>query len=139
MDKLTITRPDDRHLRLRDVDVLRAVLPDTTRRFARAIVMPNLTPPVTTVAQAAAYRERIVHAGIVLHAETFEAAGALDRLAGFASHFGADCYGLPRNTQTVTLVREAWPVPKELPMRPGDPLIPLRAGETIAWRLAKSA
>ncbi len=344
-DTLTLTRPDDWHLHLRDGDVLRAVLPDTTRRFARAIVMPNLKPPVTTVAQAAAYRERILaavppgatfsplmtlyltdnlpadeidrakdsgfvhavklypagattnsdagvtdmkqwkcaatlarmekrglrllvhgevtdpaidifdreavfidtvlvpllkdfpglkvvlehittkdgaefvkasganvaatitahhlllnrnaifaggirphhyclpvlkrethrqalvaaaisgsakfflgtdsaphaksvketacgcagcytaHAGIELYAEVFEAAGALDRLEGFASHFGADFYGLPRNTEKITLVREAWPVPKELPMLPGDPLVPLRAGETVAWRL----
>lgn len=343
MQTLTITRPDDWHLHLRDGDVLRAVLPDTARRFARAIVMPNLRPPVTTVAQAAAYRERILaavppgptftplmtlyltdnlpadeidkakdsgfvhavklypagattnsdagvtdlkkcaatlarmeklgvpllvhgevtdpavdifdreavfidtvlapllkdfpalkvvlehittqdgaefvkasganiaatitahhllmnrnaifaggirphhyclpvlkreahrqalvaaatsgnpkfflgtdsaphaksaketacgcagcytaHAGIELYAEAFEAAGALDRLEGFASHFGADFYGLPRNTETVTLVRAAWPVPKEQPLPDGDPLVPLRAGETVAWRL----
>ncbi len=59
---LTITRPDDWHLHLRDGDYLRAVLPDTARRFARAIVMPNLKPPVTTVALAQAYRQRIVDA-----------------------------------------------------------------------------
>jgi len=346
MQTLTITRPDDWHLHLRDGDVLRAVLPDTARRFARAIVMPNLKPPVTTVAQAAAYRERILsavppgptftplmtlyltdnlppeeidrakdsgfvhavklypagattnsdagvtdlkkcaatlarmerrglpllvhgevtdpavdifdreavfidtvlapllrdfpalkvvlehittqdgaefvkatganiaatitahhlllnrnaifagglrphhyclpvlkrethrqalvaaatsgnpkfflgtdsaphaksakeascgcagcytaHAGIELYAEAFEAAGALDRLEGFASHFGADFYNLPRNAETVTLVREAWPVPKEQPLLNGDPLVPLRAGETVAWRLEEA-
>ena len=55
---LTITRPDDWHLHLRDGDALKAVLPHTARQFARAIVMPNLKPPVTTAAQAAAYRER---------------------------------------------------------------------------------
>jgi dihydroorotase len=59
---LTITRPDDWHLHLRDGAALAAVLPDTARRFARAIVMPNLKPPVTTVALAAAYRQRIVAA-----------------------------------------------------------------------------
>ncbi len=59
---LTITRPDDWHLHLRDGDYLRAVLPDTARRFARAIVMPNLKPPVTTVALALAYRQRILDA-----------------------------------------------------------------------------
>ena len=346
MQTLTITRPDDWHLHLRDGDVLRAVLPDTARRFARAIVMPNLKPPVTTVAQAAAYRERILaavprgptftplmtlyltdnlppeeidrakdsgfvhavklypagattnsdagvtdlkkcaatlarmerrglpllvhgevtdpgvdifdreavfidtvlapllrdfpalkvvlehittqdgaefvkatganiaatitahhlllnrnaifagglrphhyclpvlkrethrqalvaaatsgnpkfflgtdsaphaksakeaacgcagcytaHAGIELYAEAFEAAGALDRLEGFASHFGADFYNLPRNAETVTLVREAWTVPKEQPLLNGDPLVPLRAGETVAWRLEEA-
>ena len=62
MQTLTITQPDDWHLHLRDGDAMQAVLPDTTRRFARAIVMPNLRPPVTTVAQAAAYRERILAA-----------------------------------------------------------------------------
>jgi len=59
MDTLTFTRPDDWHLHLRDGAALAAVLPDTARRFARAIVMPNLKSPVTTVALAAAYRQRI--------------------------------------------------------------------------------
>ena len=343
MQKLTITRPDDWHLHLRDDDALKAVLPDTARRFARAIVMPNLKPPVTTVAQAAAYRQRILnaitpgltfeplmtlyltdklpaseidaaqqsgvihavklypagattnsdagvtdlkkcaatlarmenlglpllvhgevtdpavdifdreavfidrvlspllkdfpalkvvlehittkdgvkfvessganiaatitahhlllnrnalftggfrphhyglpvlkreqhrqvlvvaatsgnpkfflgtdsaphakntkeaacgcagcytaHAGIELYAEAFEAAGALDKLEGFASHFGADFYGLPRNTEKITLVRESWTVPQQQAYPGDDILIPLRAGETIAWRL----
>jgi hypothetical protein len=63
MDTFTIlTRPDDWHLHLRDGAALAAVLPDTARRFARAIVMPNLKPPVTTVALAAAYRQRILAA-----------------------------------------------------------------------------
>jgi dihydroorotase len=62
MDTLTIARPDDWHLHLRDGEALKAVLPDTARRFARAIIMPNLRPPVTTTEQAAAYRERILAA-----------------------------------------------------------------------------
>lgn len=62
MDRLTLTQPDDWHLHLRDGADLVAVLPDTARRFARAIVMPNLKPPVTTTAQAQAYRDRIVAA-----------------------------------------------------------------------------
>lgn len=343
MRKITLTRPDDWHLHLRDGAAMQAVLPDTARRFARAIVMPNLKPPVTTVAQAAAYRERILaavppgptftplmtlyltdnipadeidrakgsgfvhavklypagatthsdagvtdlkkctatlarmealglpllvhgevtdpsvdifdreavfvdtvlvpllrdfpalkvvlehittkegadfvrsaganvaatitahhlllnrnalfvgglrphhyclpvlkreahrqalvaaatsgnpkfflgtdsaphaksakeaacgcagcytaHAGIELYAEAFEAAGALDRLEGFASHFGADFYGLPRNTGRIALVRAAWTVPASQPLLAGDPIVPLRAGETVAWRL----
>jgi dihydroorotase len=61
-ETLTLARPDDWHLHLRDGAALAAVLPDTARRFARAIVMPNLKPPVTTVAQARAYRERILAA-----------------------------------------------------------------------------
>jgi dihydroorotase len=62
MDTLTITRPDDWHLHLRDGTALAAVLPYTARQFARAIVMPNLRPPVTTAAAAVAYRERILAA-----------------------------------------------------------------------------
>jgi len=58
-DSLSILRPDDWHVHLRDGAMLRAVLPFTARRFARAIVMPNLVPPVTTVAAAEAYRDRI--------------------------------------------------------------------------------
>ncbi len=344
MQTLTITRPDDWHLHLRDGDAMKAVLPDTARRFARAIVMPNLKPPVTTVAQAAAYRDRILaavmpaptfsplmtlyltdklpaaeidkakasgfvhavklypagattnsdagvtdlkhcratlarmealglpllvhgevtdpavdifdreaifieqvlqpllkdfptlklvlehittedgvqfvasaganvaatitahhlllnrnaifsggirphhyclpvlkrekhrqalvaaaiagspkfflgtdsaphaksakeaacgcagcytaHAGIELYAEAFEAAGALDQLEGFASFHGPDFYGLPRNTETITLVREPWAVPATQAYLPDDSIVPLRAGETIAWRIA---
>ncbi len=62
MTSLTLTRPDDWHLHLRDGDMLARVLPDTARQFARAIVMPNLVPPVTTVALAGAYRDRILAA-----------------------------------------------------------------------------
>ncbi|CAB1370252.1 dihydroorotase [Denitratisoma oestradiolicum] len=343
METLTLTRPDDWHLHLRDGAILKAVLPDTARRFARAIVMPNLKPPVTTVAQAAAYRERILaavptgmafeplmtlyltdntppaeidaardcgfvhgvklypagattnsdagvtdllkcaatlarmealglpllihgevtdpavdvfdreavfidtvlspllkdfpalkvvlehittregvqfvatagrnvaatitahhlllnrnaifvggirphhyclpilkrethrqalvaaavsgnpkfflgtdsapharstkeaacgcagcytaHAGIELYAEAFEAAGALDRLEAFASFHGPDFYGLPRNAERITLARWSWPVPASQTMLAEDPLVPLRAGEAVAWRL----
>ncbi len=59
---LTLTRPDDWHLHLRDGAMLQAVLPETARHFARAIIMPNLVPPVVTGAQAAAYRDRIMAA-----------------------------------------------------------------------------
>lgn len=62
MQKLTITRPDDWHLHLRDGAALKAVLPHTVRQFARAIIMPNLKPPVRLVADAAAYRDRILAA-----------------------------------------------------------------------------
>jgi dihydroorotase len=342
--KLTLTRPDDWHLHLRDGDALAAVLPDTARRFGRAIVMPNLKPPVTSVAQAAAYRERILaalpagtsfeplmtlyltdnlpateidaakasgfihavklypagattnsdagvtdlkkcaatlarmealglpllvhgevtdpavdifdreavfietvlqpllkdfpslkvvlehittkdgaefvaaaganvaatitahhllmnrnaifaggirphhyclpvlkrethrqalvaaatggnprffigtdsaphgratkeaacgcagcytaNAGIELYAEAFEVASALDKLEAFASWHGPDWYGLPRNNDTITLIREAQTVPASLPYAGGDTLVPLRAGEIIAWKLA---
>jgi dihydroorotase len=59
---ITLTRPDDWHLHLRDGAALASVLPHTARQFARAIVMPNLTPPITTTAQALAYRDRILAA-----------------------------------------------------------------------------
>ncbi len=62
MKTLTITRPDDWHLHVRNGAVLKTVLPHTARQFARAIIMPNLKPPVTTVAQALAYREEILRA-----------------------------------------------------------------------------
>ena len=62
MNRLTIRRPDDWHLHLRDGDMLSAVLPHTAQRFARAIIMPNLQPPVTTTQQALSYRERILAA-----------------------------------------------------------------------------
>jgi dihydroorotase len=344
MQTLTITRPDDWHLHLRDGAALAAVLPDTARRFARAIVMPNLRPPVTTVALAAAYRERILaalpagmnftplmtlyltdnmpaaeidavkasgfvhaiklypagattnsdagvtdlkkcaatlacmeklgvpllvhgevtdpavdvfdreavfidsvlvpllrdfpalkvvlehvttsdgidfvkdgganvaatltahhlllnrnamfaggmrphhyclpvlkrethrqalvaaavsgnpkfflgtdsaphaqsaketacgcagcytaHAGIELYAEAFEGAGALEKLEAFASFYGADYYGLPRNAGKITLQRDAVAVPQSLDYLTGERLVPLRAGESVAWRLA---
>jgi dihydroorotase len=62
VEGLTITRPDDWHLHVRDGAQMRAVLPDTARQFGRAVIMPNLTPPVTTTVQALAYRERILAA-----------------------------------------------------------------------------
>ncbi|MFM1911692.1 MAG: hypothetical protein RJB18_1083 [Pseudomonadota bacterium] len=343
MDKITITRPDDWHLHLRDGDALKAVLPDTAHRFARAIVMPNLRPPVTTTALAAEYRQRILdalpaganfeplmtlyltdntsaaeiakakasgfvhgvklypagattnsdsgvtsldacaealeamqecgmpllvhaevtdadvdvfdrervfidrhmkpllakypalkvvfehittkdaaefvasapsnvaatitphhllmnrnamftggirphhyclpilkreehrlalvkaatsgipkfflgtdsaphaksakeaacgcagmysaHAGIELYAEVFETASALDKLEAFASFYGADFYGLPRNKDQISLVKEAWSVPESITFA-GDVLVPLRAGQPVAWKMA---
>ncbi len=60
--EITLTRPDDWHLHLRDDALMHSVLPDTARQFARAIIMPNLRPPVTTTEQALAYRNRIVAA-----------------------------------------------------------------------------
>ncbi len=74
------------------------------------------------------------HAAIELYAEAFEQAGALNRLEAFASFFGPDFYGLPRNTQRITLKKASWPVPESLDMG-GEKLIPLMAGETIVWKL----
>ena len=75
------------------------------------------------------------NAGIELYAEVFDAENALDKLEAFASFHGADFYGLPRNAGTITLKREAQAVPASLDYLPGDRLVPLRAGESIAWRL----
>ena len=72
---------------------------------------------------------------IELYAEAFDSVGALDKLEGFASHHGADFYGLPRNTDRITLRREAWTLPEALPFGEAQ-LKPLRGGETLAWRLA---
>jgi len=74
-------------------------------------------------------------AALALYAEAFEAAGALGRLEGFASHHGADFYGLPRSGEKVTLMREPWIVPDEY--RFGEAgVVPLRAGETVFWRVS---
>lgn len=74
------------------------------------------------------------HAGIELYAEAFEEVNALDKLEGFASFFGPDFYNLPRNSKTITLVKEQWPVPQNFPFHT-DTLVPFRAGELIPWRL----
>ncbi len=76
------------------------------------------------------------HAGIELYAEVFEAAGALDRLEAFASLNGAAFYGLLPNTDRITLQRKPWDVPASYDYLGADPLVPLRAGESIGWRLA---
>ena len=74
------------------------------------------------------------HAAIELYAEAFEQAGALDKLEGFASFYGADFYGLPRNTKTVTLRKEEWQVPATAGFG-AHRLVPLRAGEMMKWKL----
>jgi dihydroorotase len=76
------------------------------------------------------------HAALELYAEAFDGAGALDRLEGFASHFGADFYGMPRNKSKVTLERVEWEVPAEYPFGKST-VVPMRAGQKIGWRLAR--
>jgi len=74
------------------------------------------------------------HAAIELYAEAFEAAGALDKLEAFASFHGPDFYGLPRHTDTITLVKDSWGVPESYPF--GDSVVvPIRAGASINWRV----
>lgn len=77
------------------------------------------------------------HAAIELYAEAFESAGKLDRLEGFAAHFGADFYGLARHAGTITLLKERWTVPQYYPFGSGT-LTPYRAGEPIGWRLVST-
>lgn len=76
-------------------------------------------------------------AAIELYAEAFEDAGALDKLEGFASHFGPDFYQMPRNSDSITLVKQNWQVPDSL-MLDDQPLVPLRASETLRWKLQHS-
>lgn len=74
-------------------------------------------------------------AAIELYATVFDEMNCLDKLEGFASHYGPDFYGLPRNTETITLKRESWVVPASLPL--GDTVVvPVKANETISWKLA---
>ncbi|MEY2736266.1 MAG: hypothetical protein RLZ58_1675 [Pseudomonadota bacterium] len=74
------------------------------------------------------------HAALEMYAEAFDAVGALDKLEGFASFFGADFYGLPRNRGTVTLRRESWTPPESFAF--GEALLkPLRAGEALPWKM----
>ncbi len=74
------------------------------------------------------------HAAIELYAEAFAAAGALDRLEGFASVYGPRFYGLPVNRETVRLCDEAWEVPASYPLGDGE-VVPMRAGARIGWRM----
>lgn len=76
------------------------------------------------------------HAALQFYAEAFDEMNALDRLEGFASHHGADFYGLPHNTERVRLVREPTPVPESLPLGAGA-LVPLRAGQSVAWSVKR--
>ena len=75
------------------------------------------------------------YAALELYAEAFEQAGGLDKLEAFASFNGPDWYGLPRNTGSVTLIKEAWTVPADYPYIVGERIVPLRAGETLSWKM----
>ena len=75
------------------------------------------------------------HAALELYATAFEASGALDKLEGFASFHGPDFYGLPRNTSTVTLVKQTWTPPESFAFGEGAELKPLAAGEALGWKL----
>lgn len=70
-----------------------------------------------------------------LYTHVFEELGALDKLEGFTSFHGADFYGLPRNSTTVTLVKDTWTVPEEIILPNGNPIVPFYAGKEVHWRL----
>ena len=72
-----------------------------------------------------------------LYVQLFEQLDALDKLEGFASHFGPDFYGLKRNTKTVTLIQEQWQMPAEISLANGDTIVPFFAGETLNWQISK--
>ncbi len=72
---------------------------------------------------------------IELYAQVFEELDALDKLEGFASFYGADFYGMPRNTQTITLVKQDWTVPESINLPNGNPIVPFFAGHKLGWRL----
>ncbi len=78
------------------------------------------------------------HAAIELYAEAFEQADALDKLENFASHFGPDFYSLPRNQTTITLQKQSWDVPEQLSFA-NDVLIPMRAGQTVKWKVLSNS
>ncbi|MXP08729.1 dihydroorotase [Pseudoblastomonas halimionae] len=106
-DSITITRPDDWHVHLRDGDLLRGVAPHTARQFARAIVMPNLSPPVTTTEAARAYRDRIMAAlpdgsdfTPLMTCYLTDATDADDIAAGFAARVFTAAKLYPANATT---------------------------------------
>jgi dihydroorotase len=72
---------------------------------------------------------------IELYTHVFDELGALDKLEGFASHHGADFYGLPRNTETITLVKQNWTIPSEITLPNDEPIVPFFAGQTCSWQL----
>ena len=73
-----------------------------------------------------------------LYAQIFDDLGALDKFEAFASHHGPDFYGLPRNTDTVTLVKESWTIPEEIMLPTGEPIVPFHAGQSVAWKMKAS-
>lgn len=77
------------------------------------------------------------HSAIELYAQVFDELGCLDKLEAFASHYGADFYGLPRNSGTITLVQQEWQVPAEIMLPNGHPIVPFFGGQTLKWKLQR--
>ncbi len=74
-------------------------------------------------------------AALELYAQVFDELGVLDKLEGFASHYGPDFYDLPRNSGTVTLARQPWTLPETITLPNGEPIVPFMAGETVQWQI----
>jgi dihydroorotase len=77
------------------------------------------------------------HAAVELYAEAFESMNALDKLEDFTSSYGADHYGIPRNTGTLTLEKSAWDIPKSYDFGEGRTVTPMRAGEQVQWKIVE--
>jgi len=108
-ERLTIRKPDDWHVHVRDGAMLKACLPFTASHFGRAILMPNLTPPVLTAADAA---------------------------EAFASRNGPMHYRLPLNQETITLEKSPWTAPEEMIIDgPEERAMIYRGDEPMAWRV----
>ena len=146
--RLTLRRPDDWHVHLRDGAMLASIINYTARPFARAIVMPNLNPPITTIAAAAPHAVKdkesncgcagIFNAPFALesYAKTFDEEGALDQLEAFAAENGPRFYGLPLNEGKVVLERVSRSAPETLSLA-SSKLVPFHAGQILSWRVAE--
>lgn len=115
------------------VALIEAAISDNTRFFLGTDSAPHARSTKESACGCAGCYT--AHAGIELYAEAFEQAGALHKLEAFASHNGPDWYGVPRNAERVTLRKASWSVPASYDYLPGDPLVPLRAGEQVGWTL----
>ena len=134
MQQLTLTRPDDWHLHLRDGALMRSIVQDTARQFARAIVMPNLRPPVTTTEQAQAYRERILAASpagakfeplMTLYLTDYTSTQEIQRAKQSGAVHAVKLYPAGATTNSdagVTDIRKAYPALEEM-QRCGMPLL----------------
>ena len=71
-----------------------------------------------------------------MYAQVFDDLNALDKLEGFASHYGADFYQLPRNADTIKLSKETWTIPESITLQNGHDIVPFFAGEAVSWKLA---
>jgi dihydroorotase len=117
---------------IHQIELMEAATSGNPKFFLGTDSAPHSTPAKeTTCGCAGVYTG---HAAIEFYAEVFEQLDALDALEDFASHFGPDFYRLPRNTDTITLRKEAWDIPSRLPL--GDQsLTPLRSGEAVDWQV----